>query len=165
MKRAKELKGIHVLASLLTFFGAVIAVNVYFIVKAIDSFPGEDEKKSYAQGLRYNDTLQDRARQRALGWRAVAALTPQSASGVRLEVRLLDRNGAPIDGLAISGELRRPADAKLDRALSFEARGAGLYVAKVPALDEGRWTLRAQARSASGHLDFGKAMIWQPMRS
>ena len=70
----KELKGWHVLLIMLGFFGVMFAVNGVFLYHAITSFPGEDVKKSYVQGLNYNQTLSARASQADLGWRAEAGL-------------------------------------------------------------------------------------------
>ena len=56
-----ELKGWHVLLILMAFFGVMFSVNGVFLYHAITSFPGEDVKKSYVQGLNYNDTLAVRA--------------------------------------------------------------------------------------------------------
>ena len=49
------LKGWHVLLMLVGFFGFMFVVNGIFLWAAITSFPGEDEQKSYMQGLHYNE--------------------------------------------------------------------------------------------------------------
>ncbi|MEO1305623.1 MAG: FixH family protein, partial [Pseudomonadota bacterium] len=74
----KTLKGWHVLLIMLGFFGIMFAVNGVFLYHAITSFPGEDIKKSYVQGLNYNDTLAVRAAQAELGWQAEAGLEDQT---------------------------------------------------------------------------------------
>ena len=70
----RELKGWHVLLIMLAFFGVMFSGNGVFLFHAITSFPGEDVKKSYVQGLSFNDTLADRAAQAELGWLAEAGL-------------------------------------------------------------------------------------------
>jgi len=154
-----ELRGWHVLAALLAFFGAVIVVNATFIAFAVQSFPGEDVRRSYLQGLQYNETLAERRAQAALGWRANAELA-RSGGGAALEIRLSARDGAPINGAALTGELQWPTDARFDRALIFEQAGSGRYVARIDELPSGRWRLRARAERADGALDFESELTW-----
>lgn len=153
------LRGWHVLASLLAFFGAVIAVNVAFAIAAVRTFPGEDEPHSYVQGLHYNHTLSERHAQAALGWQATARLL-STDRGAAIEVTLATRDGAPVDA-ALEGELERPTDARLDHSLAFERLGAGLYRAEIGPLPPGDWRLRAHAE-ASDHeaLDFVSELTW-----
>lgn len=157
---ASRIRGWHVLASMLAFFGAVIAVNVTFAVYAVRSFPGEDVRRSYLQGLRYNETLAERRIQAALGWTATTMLLAD-AGGALLEVRLTTRDGAPIEGASLQGELQRPATAQYDRGLSFEPLGRGRYVARLGALEAGRWRLRAVAEKADAVLNFESELSWR----
>lgn len=158
-----QLRGWHVLAMILAFFGAVIAVNVVFAVVAVQSFPGEDVRRSYLQGIQYNDTLAERQAQAALGWTATAALSP-NAEGVALEVVLTDRDGAAIDGARLSGEMQWPTTDAFDRPATFEALGNGRYVARFADLQPGRWRLRAHAEREAGSLDFEAELTWANQR-
>lgn len=150
---AFRLRGWHVLTAILAFFGAVIAVNAAFIVVAVGSFPGEDVRRSYLQGLRFNDTLAERRAQAALGWRASAGLTAEGEAGL-IEIALHDAEGAPIEGASIEAALERPTRAALDHALTFTSAGAGRYQAHVDGLEAGRWRLRARAARGSEALNF-----------
>lgn len=154
------LRGWHVLVMLLTFFGAVIAVNAAFVVLALNSFPGEDVPHSYTQGLEYNETLAERQAQALLGWQANAALSA-SADGAVLEVVLRTHDGAPIEDAAVTGELEWPAAARRDRALSFQHASGGRYVAELGALEQGRWRLRAHAENDQGERDFESELTWR----
>jgi nitrogen fixation protein FixH len=158
--RPFEVRGWHVLAGVLAFFAAVIGVNVAFTVAAVSTFPGEDVRRSYLQGLQYNDTLAERRAQTARGWRAAAGLSGEGDSAV-VEVTLRDRAGAPIEGAVLAGALQRPTDARFDRALAFEPLGGGRYAARVDALETGRWRLRARA-SRGDALDFEAELTWPP---
>ncbi|MGE0741014.1 MAG: FixH family protein [Hyphomonadaceae bacterium] len=161
---AGRVKGAHVLAALLAFFATVIAVNVAFVVFAVQSFPGEDVRRSYLQGLNYNVTIAERRAQAELGWRAVAVLSEQEGETV-VAVVLRDAAGAPIDGLTAAGALRWPADERLDRGLVFEPRGQGRYVARVPDIAPGHWVLRARAEQDDGQaLDFEAELTWPSSR-
>lgn len=158
--RPFEIKGGHVLAGLLLFFAIIIAINVAFAVAAVRTFPGEDERRSYTQGLRYNDTLAERRAEARLGWQARTELT-QAQSGARLVVRLDDRAGAPIEGASIDGVLRWVPNEAGDRPLTFVAQGNGNYAADLGVLAPGRWDLRARAHDRNGQaLSFEAELRW-----
>lgn len=154
-----EVRGWHVLLVILGFFGTIIAVNVTFAVFAFQSFPGEDVRRSYLQGLNYNQTLAERDAQAALGWRATTDLRA-GADGAVLEVALATRDDVAVTGAELSGLLQWPTTAQFDRELRFEALGEGRYIARLGALEPGRWRLRAHAQSAAGDLDFESELTW-----
>jgi len=158
------IRGWHVLAAMLAFFGAIIAVNVAFAVIAVRSFPGEDVRRSYLQGLNYNQTLAERREQAALGWQAAAALRADGDVAV-LEIDLRARDGAPIDGAIIEGQLTWRSATRFDRALTFVPLGDGRYVARVGDLRPGQWRLRAGATQGEGRaLDFEADLTWPSSR-
>lgn len=131
----REIKGHHVLIGLLVFFAVIIAVNAVFLTQAIRTFRGEDEPRSYIQGINYNDTLERRDAQAALGWTAVSTV---DAEGVRLEIT--DADGQGVTGLMMDARLRHPADSSLDIPLTLRGDGPGVY--RAPAeIPPGRWTL------------------------
>jgi nitrogen fixation protein FixH len=153
------LRGWHVLAGMLLFFGIIVAVNVLFAFAAVGTFPGEDVPHSYLQGLDYNQTLAERRVQAASGWRAIASLRP-SSDGALLEVDLRSRDGEGIGGARIAAQMRWPADMRRDRSLNFTALGEGRYVAHLGALPPGDWDLRARAVRGSASLDFEADLTW-----
>ena len=134
----KEVKGWHVLAVILAFFGITFLVNAIFVTYAVGTFPGEDAPKSYLQGLAYNEVLERRARQRELGWRA----SVEMQNGGRLEIVVQDAQGAALSGLALAGEMRHGTDAGLDAVLTVAEVGGGVYAAEAGDLPPGRWTAR-----------------------
>lgn len=157
-----KIRGAHVLFAMLAFFLTVIAVNVAFVVLALRTFPGEDVRRSYMQGLNYNATLAERRTQAALGWSAAAALVRADDTDL-VQVWLRDEDGIPIEGALVSGALRWPTNARLDRDLVFEPRGDGRYVAAAPGLVSGQWVLRARAEQGESRaLDFEAEMTWPP---
>jgi len=158
-----QLTGGHVLAGMLFFFGAIIAVNVAFSVAAVRTFPGEDERRSYLQGLRYNEKLDERAAQAALGWRAGVTMTPSDANA-QLSVHFADRAGRPIDGLTIAGTLKRPATTRDDRVIAFTALGDGVYRADAGVIAAGAWTFQGIATRGSERFEFERRMTWTPPR-
>ncbi len=154
-----KIRGAHVLIGMLFFFGLIIAINVAFAVAAVQTFPGEDEQRSYTQGLHYNDTLAERRAQAAIGWSARSTLV-SAPTGARLVVRLADRAGQPVSDAALSGVLRWPPNQSGDRALSFITQGNGVYVADLAQLAPGQWDLRARAERVDGARDFEADLTW-----
>ncbi|MFP4518168.1 MAG: FixH family protein [Oceanicaulis sp.] len=135
-----RLKGWHVLVAMVAFFGVIFSVNAFFITTALRTFPGEETRRSYVQGMHYNDVLAEREAQAALGWSAAANLTP-----TQVLVAVNDAQGDPVSNLALTGVLRHPANMQLDRALAFEELRPGVYAADAQDLDEGLWSLAAEA--------------------
>ena len=137
------IKGWHVLAGLIAFFGIVIAADVFFTVLAYRSFSGQVASNPYEAGLAYNRSLAEKARQDALGWTARIADADD-----RLELTVVDRGGAPVDGLKVTATLERPATEQGRRTLVLEPRGEGRYAA--PLTLKGGWDARITAQSPDG---------------
>ena len=138
-----RIKGWHVLAGMIMFFSVIIAVNTVFITLAMRSFPGEDQRRSYVQGLEYNDVIDQRRAQAELGWTAAVNLAED-----RVLIRVTDAEDAAVMGLALEGVLRHPASTDLDHALVFTEARPGVYSAPVEDLPLGGWTLHAEAVDA-----------------
>jgi len=139
-RREFRLTGWHVLAILLVFFGVVFSVNGFFITTALNTFTGEEATRAYVRGLEYNAVLDARRAQAELGWSAAVNV----ADG-RILVSVTDPDDAPVGGLDLSGELRRPGDPALDRPLAFSEVRAGVYSAPGEDLEIGRWLVRVRA--------------------
>jgi nitrogen fixation protein FixH len=79
-----------------------------------------------------------------------------------VSIRVLDRDGAPLNNLSIEGVLRWPTDSNLDRALSFRAAGDGSYLARAADGRAGRWQLRGRAEDTQGQaFDFEAELTWR----
>lgn len=154
----RPLTGRQVLIALIAFFGLVMGVNVIFIVTAIDSFPGEDVRRSWFQGIHFNDVLAERAAQNALGWRAVLGIGGEGSSAYA-ELRMTAEE-APLGDLEIIAELRHPTDATRDRMLVFEKVELGVWRAPLGDVAPGRWDIAFTARDLAGHEFEGKRRIW-----
>ncbi|MEM6627467.1 MAG: FixH family protein [Pseudomonadota bacterium] len=141
----KRFTGWHALACLLGFFGVGFAVNGVFVYHAVSSFPGEEIKKSYVQGLTYNDTLEARARQADLGWRAEMGL-----QGETLVLHLETQARAPLSGYAVSVVVQRAATDADDRVIALQSVGAGRYEAELDDLKPGLWRIRAIVSDGDG---------------
>jgi len=143
------LTGKHVLAIFAGFFSIVIIANAIFITLAVKSFPGEQEKKSYLQGIHFNDRIAERDAQNALGWNVeIAAIRSE---GDRFFIDLIFQSSAKtaLSGLIVEGNIARPTSDKSDAAIGFEEVSAGLYRASVSA-SPGAWMLQATATNEKG---------------
>ena len=157
-KRERELTGRHVLLMLVAFFGITIAVNAIFITKAVESFTGEDVKRSYRQGLEYNQTIESREKQAELGWQVKTNLVEESGDTPRFIIRVTDRNDIPVRGLSIDGILKRPTDLAKDETIMFTERGDGKYDADLT-LDKGQWILKATATQGEQAFRFEDSLL------
>lgn len=158
----RTLKGRHVLIAVLAFFAVVIAVNGIFIALSLWSWSGLSTDDAYQRGLTYNETLAGAEAQRALDWRAQAVLTPAASGGARLTVVFTDRAGAPVEGLTVSGDLRRPVRDDLDRDVALVRDGPGRYAADMEQLMSGQWDVRLRATSPSGATFVLEDRLWLP---
>tara|TARA_R110000787_G_scaffold47716_5_gene115520 strand:+ start:7968 stop:8489 length:522 start_codon:yes stop_codon:yes gene_type:complete len=161
---SKTLKGRHVLFWMLGFFGLMFVVNGIFLWAAITSFPGEDVKHSYLQGLQYNKTIETRSHQQTMNWAAEVGII-ESDAGKTLVARLFDGNGAPLPASSVNGELRRAATQDSDLVLEMIPVGAGEFQAELPALATGAWHVKINAdvtgQSEGGTFSAAKVIVVQ----
>lgn len=139
-----RIRGWHVLAMFAAFFAAIVAANAIFITLAVRTFPGEEEKKSYLQGLHYNQRLEEREAQAALGWHVeIAQVRMERDPGI--ELSFVSATLTPLTGLRVTGKMSGLVDDKDDRALDFFEAAPGVYRARTQGIDSGVWRLDATA--------------------
>ena len=134
----KVLKGHHVLFWLMGFFGLMFVVNGVFLWAALSSFPGEDVRHSYLQGLQYNQTIASLKHQEDMAWKA--------------ELGLIE---APDGDVLIARILRRAATQDSDIILDMQPVGSGEYRAALPVLAKGAWHVALNAEVADGRSGTG----------
>lgn len=135
----RTLTGRGVLLWLAGFFGIIFATNAIFITEAVKTFRGEDEQRPYLQGVSYNRTLEHRAEQARLGWRASIAARRTVSGKALVIVQLRQRNGTPQTQASLTGEMRHPADENRDRPLVFSETSPGVYQAELAGIAAGNW--------------------------
>jgi nitrogen fixation protein FixH len=145
------LKGRHVLAMLLLFFGTVFSVNFYMARVAIQTFSGLEAEKPYQEGLKYNNEIAFSRQQAERGWSVSAKIEPQD-QGVMLDIVQRDKAGVATPGLTIRAVFIHPADRRRDVALNVAPVGAGHYRAAAQ-VAAGRWDVQIEA-SQGGALMF-----------
>ncbi len=144
----RKLTGRGVIVWLIATFGVVLAVNFYFIYQAEHTYPGQDVSHPYLQGVDYNQTLDDRAKQAQLGWSAAIGGALAQDGMATITVTILDKAGQPVSGEALSGLLRHPMDEELDHKFALKAVGNGVYVGHVPHVQAGRWDVIVARKTA-----------------
>lgn len=126
------------------FVGAmlvVIAVNAIMVTYALESYSGLAVDKPYERGVHYNEVLAAQKGQDALGWRVSV-----TAEQKQIVLRLQDRDGQPLDNVAINGRLERPVSNDAPLPLAFIGAGDGRYVAQISAPYPGQWDVKAALR-------------------
>ena len=131
--------GRHMLAVVLLFFGTIIGVNIVMVISATGTFPGLVVKNSYVASQNFNRTLAEAQAQDETGWR----MELDAADGA-IAVRLFDRDGVPLRGLAVTAAAGRPSTTGEDRSIALVQDGAGYRAAE--ALPPGLWEIAIEAR-------------------
>lgn len=146
----RRITGRHVLYGLLTFFGVILAANAVFIYLALDTFTGLSTENAYQRGVEYNKTLESRAEQRELGWRAAITFDETGGGAGVLRAALSNRAGMPIEDLRVTGQVRRPTHAGNDQELVLTRSGDGVYSAELTLPGRGQWDVYLVAESRDG---------------
>jgi nitrogen fixation protein FixH len=155
-EKTKQWTGKHVWVAIIIFFGVIFAANIAMVTVGIRSFPGEDTKQSYRQGLKYNKTIAARNTQLATGWSA--DITVQEGA---IALHLKGRSGLTIRGLRVTGVLKHPAETDKDVILKFAQAANGSYIAPIDkALLGKQWLLLTSAQQADGTTFDTRNEIW-----
>ena len=137
------IKGWHVLAGMLVFFGTIFAVNGVFLVAALETHTGLVSAQPYRKGLDYNRRIAAQDEQHRLGWQHRLELDGK-AGLVRLT--LTDRHEQAVPGLRLTGFIGRPSTAQHDRRITMaEAPSTGVYEAQLDGLPAGNWLIQIEA--------------------
>src|SRR5579859_5770716 len=131
--------GYHVLSGLLLVFALVLAVNIFFVVKAYSTFSGEDEQKPYLQGVAYNATLERRALQARLGWKAILEAKRSKTSDVRVGVMMTNARDAPVSGLSLVVLFKHLTNANKDSEMELRSAAPGVYAGSIRGISSGAW--------------------------
>ncbi len=134
-----EFTGWHMIGVMFLFFGTIISVNMTLAYFAASSWTGLVVKNSYVESQRFNEVTAERQRSVELGWKSKLDYN----DGV-LSLSLLKADGTPADASGISAMIGRPAFARDDRKVEFEAAGAGVYKARTQ-LNAGVWQVELAA--------------------
>jgi nitrogen fixation protein FixH len=130
---------------LIASLGFVGVVNGYMVYNALHTFPGEAGTDGFDLSNQYDRVLATVQQQAALGWQIEAGVTTTRFP----ELRLTDRNGAPLAAPGIEAQAERPVGPPDTTVLTFKPVGNGWYQAGT-SLFSGQWdimlTVRADGR-------------------
>lgn len=153
MQASKGLRGVHVFWMVVAFFALIIGTDTYFIIRAVNTFPGEQVKNSYVLGLDYNREIEERNRQAELGWTAEAGIVADG--GVALVVRFADQSQAPVAGLHVDASYFVAGGGRAEHKLVLTEGVPGEYRADLDDAHAGR----AEFRIAAGRGEDGGALF------
>ena len=129
-----------------------VAANLWVmrLASADPSFAIEPDY--YAKAVRWDSTLAQEARNRALGWRIVPALGAfDERDGARLDVRVVDAAGADIRDAVV--RVSAFAVARSGRRVDLDLPATSLgYGARIPLGYGGEWELRFDVHRGEQHL-------------
>ena len=132
-RQVKPFTGKHMTLILVAGFAVVIAVNFLMASLARSTFGGIVVENSYVASQQFNRWLDEAARERALGWKAIASRRGDGRIGLTV-------TGMPKEA-SVTAEARHPLGQMEDVPFKF-VRDAGGALVSDRELPAGRWTLR-----------------------
>ena len=145
----KEIKGGHVLAMIIAFFGVIIAVNLVMAWFANSTWSGLVVENGYVASQEFDKNLARAKAQEALGWDVGFSFDKGS-----VKVTFTDAAGKRIDSLDLTGKLQRTVTDKEDQVLTFGWMGSGTYSAPAR-LAPGLWEVEIDGKG-DGVSDYHK---------
>lgn len=146
MQASKGLRGVHVLWMVVGFFALIIGTDAYFIIRAVNTFPGEQVKNSYVLGLDYNREVEAREQQAKLGWTAEAGIVDDGKAA--LVVRFTDKVQFPVTGLRVEASYFVAGGGREEHRLDLTENAPGEYRAYLDEAHAGRAEFRIAAGRA-----------------
>ena len=143
------------------FFLVVLLANGIMAAFAFGTWSGLSTQGAYEKGLAYNETLQDRARQAALGWR-VAMDLEQDVDRPKLVAVLHDSKGAPLWADSVTAKVIRPTQAGHDFEVILEDQGAGRFSVPIELSLPGIWDVALTVTKGDDELASSRRLVWKP---
>lgn len=137
-------------------FVVVVGVNGALAYFATSTFTGLETEGAYQKGLIYNQNLALAKAQEEQGWTADTTVTPGQigTDGAKVEVAISyrDRDGKPVEGLAVGIDLIRPTAKGLDHHEDLKPLGKGTYGGTFTLPAKGVWDMDVAATGVGvGH--------------
>ena len=140
------------LVILLVVFAAVMGVNAVMVWFAVRSNTGVVTSNAYEEGLAYNKTLAEQAREAGLGWSVVRNVADFP---VRLVYALSDAKGAPLGSAWVSVKATRPMNDAAPFEMELQEFTDGTYAADMSWPQKGQWDLETtfvfEGKSLTAH--------------
>ena len=133
--KPREFTGRHMLVIVIGFFSVVVFANVVMAYLASSTWSGLAVSNGYVASQSFNADHARAKAQEAAGWNVELS---HNAGG--LAIVFAGRDAAPLGGLIVSGQLRRPTTERDDVRLVFLEGRPGTYEAPAR-LAAGVWEL------------------------
>ena len=156
----KPLTGRGVFLWLAGFFGVVFAVNIFFMVVALDTWSGLESDDAYSAGLQFNKTLDARQDQKSRGWAGAVRTIVKPDGSHDLVAEFKDRSGQPLSQLSVMADIVRPTHAGYDLQLELTPTGDGAYRAALRLPLDGIWDVHLNAEGRGNEHFYGKSRIF-----
>jgi len=136
----RQITGGMVLVCVVAFFAVVAGVNGVMLAAAITTFGGVETGSSYQAGRVFARETSAVQAQNRLGWKVTVTVPAGAAGMTTVEVAARDQADEPLSGLRADGRLSHPLDKRLDRALTWNEIGPGVFRAETMHV-AGQWDL------------------------
>jgi nitrogen fixation protein FixH len=133
-----------VLASIVSFFAVIIAVNLIMATLAVSTFGGVETRNAYQAGLSFSREIAESRAQEARNWHVEAKLSNWTPDGVVVEVLPRDASGSPVAGVDFTVTFAHPASRRQDQVVALGEVSAGLFRARAQ-VTPGQWDLVVEA--------------------
>ncbi len=141
-----ELTGRAVFAIFAAFFGVVFTVNALMLSLAIDTMPGTTTESAYRGSQLFNSELAAAQERAVLGWAVEAGVVRDASGAVAVTVSVRDRDGGPVERIAVAARLEHPARRAADRHLDMARAGTDLHAGTVDQVPAGAYDLVVEVR-------------------
>jgi len=125
-----------------------VAANVWLMWAAADPNGAVVEPDYYRKAVQWDSLAVRQARSDALGWRADAAIGPESGGRAHVRATLADSLGAPVEGAEVELEAVHNLDGARHVRATLGETSPGTYEADAALDRRGMWELRLTARRA-----------------
>lgn len=142
--KTREFTGFHMVLCISGFFGVIAAVNLTLAIFANSTWTGLVVQDSFLASQGYNEVLSQARKQQALGWNAELVF-----GGGRLDFKVADRDGKPVQGLVVKAKIGRPTNENEDFELTLLPEPQTGYSASSQ-LNDGQWEVDIIARNDDG---------------
>ncbi|MFI4986897.1 MAG: FixH family protein [Alphaproteobacteria bacterium] len=142
-------------------FAVVFAVNGGLIYFALASWSGLTTDHAYDEGLAYNRVIAEAEKEATLGWKLAIAFVPdgKGKESGQLVVDASDRDGVPLERLAIKAELVRPLGVAALIPVVLERTARGRYAAPLALPQPGQWDVYVTAAEGGTMVHAGRRIL------
>jgi len=124
-----------------------LAATIGTIIVGSRMFEGLVVERPYETGLQW-DEMQKRAA--SLGWKITIETGSFRRGTNELRLKVTDRHGSPLDGLAVAVTLSRPSTRDYDRTYRMTPESRDCYRASIVIPLGGQWDLRTEITGTGG---------------